>query len=273
MGTFSEKILGNDNALDVYEDYFMLYNEGKSVNEITKSIYKKYFTSTIDIVEKSEYLSALLKAKWETKSLEIDILNQFKELVENPKLYLLLRDFGASEKFIKNRKKVLTNFATKISTVRPKAKLRKKPPIKLITQFENGSCFSFKYKSGKYGGIVVIKSELFTTKGDLGFALTTIIQSKEPKLSDFLNSTLYSCEWYEPIKGEENHKIAGIDYYCIYYGTKKERILYFEGLETFYTKVGIIKPFEGGYHSSFIDLSQTTKFEQVLSSEMEYAHS
>ena len=266
MGTLSEKILGSDNAKDVYEDYFLLYNEGKNVIEISNYILNKYFKSSIDIVEKSEYLGAFCKAKWETKSLELEILNQLKELVMSPKLYELLSDYGASDKFIKARKKELNNFIKKISIEKPKAKSRKKPPVELTTQFENGNLFTFKYKSGEYGGIAIIKDELYTTKGSFLFALTTIRQSKKPTISDFLNSTFDRCEWYE--------KIAGIDSYNICYLTKKERIPYFEGLESFFTFIGTIKPFENGYHSSSgIDLSETNTFEQVLSLCMEYAHS
>jgi len=273
MGTFSEKILGSDNALDVYEDYFLLYNEGKDINEISIYILDKYFTSEIDIVERSEYLSAFLKAKWETKSLGLSELNKLKELVENQKLYQLLSDFGASEKFIKTRKKELILFITKISVERSKVKLRKKPPTKLISQFKNGSCFSFKYNSEEFGGIVVIQNELFTTKGGFMFALTTIRQPTEPTVSDFLNSTFDRCKWNDPIEGEgKNYKITGIDAYSVYYLTKKERILYFEGLETFFTYIGTIKPFKSGFHcSSGIDLSEIHKYEQVLSNEMEYA--
>ncbi len=127
MGTFSEKILGSDNALDVYEDFFNQYNQGKEPEEISKHIQKKYFHSTVDIVEKSEYLTALCKAKWETKSLEPKVLEELKNLANNPKLYKSLSEYGASEKFMIKRKKALLTFIEKISKERPKPKRRKKP--------------------------------------------------------------------------------------------------------------------------------------------------
>lgn len=248
MGTFSEKILGSDNAIDVYEDFFMQYNREEEISNITKFIEKKYFKPNIDIVEKSEYLSALCKAKWETKSLDIGSLNELKKTVNDTSLYKLLRDFGATEKFIKARKKELEKFIVQISTERNKAKKRKKPPKKFVSEFENGTCFSFKFKNGDYGGMVVIKSELFTTSGTLLFAVTTIRQKKPPTINDFLNNVFFKCSWYE--NEQTKIKTAGIDCYSVCYLTQKKRKYYYEGLEYFFSIVGKINPFEDGYHCS-----------------------
>lgn len=273
MGAFSEKIMGSDNALDVYEDYFSLYNEGKDLQEISTYILDKYFLDSIDLVETSEYLPALLKAQWETKSLNSNLFNQLKMLVKNEAFYQLLSDFGASEQFIKKREKVLLAFMDKISVERPKAKLRRQPPKKLVTHFKNGACFSFQYLSGEFGGVVVIQDELFTTKGHFSFALTTLRQKTEPSIDDFLNSTLYRCKWYEPTQ-ERHYQIAGIDSYSIVYSTKKERLPLFKGLETFFTYVGEITPFESGYHtSSGLNLPETDVLEQILFDTMEFAWS
>ena len=115
MGAFSEKILGNDNSLDVYEDYFELYNSGENLEEISNVIYKKYITKSADIIENVEYLSALCKAKWETKALKVEEIQKLKDLVLDPELLKLLVSFGASDKYISKRIKELNNFISKIS--------------------------------------------------------------------------------------------------------------------------------------------------------------
>jgi len=115
MGVFSEKILGNDNSLDVYEDYFELYNSGEKLEDISNIIYKKYMTTSADIIEDVDYLSALYKAKWETKSLKLEEIQKLKDLVLDPELLKLLVSFGASDKYISKRIKELNKFISKIS--------------------------------------------------------------------------------------------------------------------------------------------------------------
>lgn len=96
--------------------------------------------------------------------------------------------------------------------------------------------------------MVVVKSELFPTKGTLLFAITTIRQKEPPTINDFLNTTFYRCSWYENEKTKI--KTAGIDCYSVCYLTPKNRTYYYKGLEEFFSMVGKIPPFKDGYHSA-----------------------
>lgn len=127
MGTWNTKIKGNDTTLDIYSNFFDLYNEGANpvdVSEKIKEDFQDYFNDSDD---RNNSFFGLALAQWETKCLEKNIFKTVKDIIEKGSDIKLWLDLGADEKTVKKREKELQKFLTQISTERPKAKRRVRP--------------------------------------------------------------------------------------------------------------------------------------------------
>ncbi len=123
--------------------------------------------------------------------------------------------------------------------------------------------------------MVVIAEDLYETEGYFKFALTALRQIEKPSISDFLNTTFDYCKWYDSKEGKD-YQTPLIDSYVIHYTSKKKRLIFFEGLEEFFTFVGTIKPFERGFYSSYVSVDyfpEQETFAEALSNEMEFSQS
>ncbi len=123
--------------------------------------------------------------------------------------------------------------------------------------------------------MVVIADDLYETEGYFKFALTTIKQAQKPSISDFLNTTFDYCKWCDSKRGKDCQTPL-IDSYVVHYTSKKKRLIFFEGLEEFFTFVGTIKPFERGFNSSYMSIDyfpEQETFAEALSNEMEFSQS
>lgn len=127
MGTWNTKITGNDTTLDVYSNFFEIYNEGANptnVSEQIKEDFQEYFEDSDD---RNNSLFGLALAQWETKCLEKEVFETVRSIIENGEDLQVWSDLGADEMTIKKREKELQKFLTQISIERPKAKRRVRP--------------------------------------------------------------------------------------------------------------------------------------------------
>jgi len=127
MGTWNIKIDGNDTFQDVYQNYFSLYNDGQNPNIISTKIKSDFAELFNDYDDKNDCLFALAFAQWETKSLETEIYNQVKKIIESDDDLRKWKELGADDKMLKKRKLSLEKFLTQISSEREKPKRRVRP--------------------------------------------------------------------------------------------------------------------------------------------------
>ncbi len=127
MGTWNNKIDGNDTFQDVYQNFFDLYNQGQNPVEISKQIQDDFAEMFNDYDDRNNSLFGLALAQWETKSLDPTVYKQVKEIIETGNDLEVWKGLGADENTLQKRKKELDKFLTKISTEKEKPKRRVRP--------------------------------------------------------------------------------------------------------------------------------------------------
>jgi hypothetical protein len=184
MGTWNTSIKGNDASSDIYSDFFDLYNDGKSPDEISKKIFTDYQEVLDNPQDCNNFWFALALAQWETKSLDGKVYNKVKEIIESGKDLKVWEELGANKKDIQKRKDVLDKFLVTIQTEKEKAKtpkkIKPKDPI-----FKTGDCLTFKLKNGNFGGALVIGSDFGSKYGYNLVASTRINKKNKPSLTEF----------------------------------------------------------------------------------------
>lgn len=208
MGTWGTGISSNDTFCDVYDDFFKYYNEGDEPQNILKKLISEYH-ETLSINEDfTNFWFAIAKAQWECKSLDEKVFDKVKWIIEEDIDLNIWKNLDASDKDLKERKKVLNKFLNTLKTEKEKPKTRKK--IKVQTPiFEKGNCLSLKLNNGNYGGALVLES-LISSEVSLNLiAFTRINQKTKPTIEDIRNSELliknfgkwrneYFVEWFFP---------------------------------------------------------------------------
>ena len=127
MGSWNSKIDGNDTFLDIYQNFYNLYNQGDSPKYVSEQIQNDFTEMFEDYDDKNNSLFGLILAQWETKSVDILIFNQVKEIIESGNDLKIWKELGANEETINQRKIELEKFLNQISTEKEKPKRRVKP--------------------------------------------------------------------------------------------------------------------------------------------------
>ncbi|WP_324026358.1 hypothetical protein QSV08_02700 [Maribacter sp. BPC-D8] len=248
MGTWNSEIFGNDTSCEVQEYFYEKYNLGLEPDEISKLITQKFNYSLNDFEDKNNVLFALGFCLWETKSLRTPELNEIESIIERGEDLKILKGLNATDDFLNERQKYLVKFLKKISVEKSNPKKRKKPPKEINEIIQTGSCLSFEYEKGTYGGIIVIDSEYFNNRGELRFALTNIYQKEIPDFNTFLKAKIRKFSW-ETVYGQANRKAAFEDKtariwtYPLSYEKSKEREQYFSFNNTFFKVCGQLPTF------------------------------
>jgi hypothetical protein len=133
MGTWNTKINGNDSFLDIYQNYFILYNQGQNPKDISKSIQEDFAEMFNDYEDRNSSLFGLALAQWETKALDPLIFQQIKEIIETGKDVMLWKELGAEEKILKQRQIVLDKFLGQLTTEKEKPKRRIRPKVEFTS--------------------------------------------------------------------------------------------------------------------------------------------
>ncbi|CAL2084593.1 hypothetical protein [Tenacibaculum sp. 190524A02b] len=133
MGTWSTEIKGNDTTLDIYSFFFDKYNNGGNQAWISKEIKAEFADYFSDSDDRNNSLFGLALAQWETKSLESEVLDQIKQIIDNGIDLKLWKELGADEKTIQERKIKLQDFLKLILTEKPRRKRRVRPKFKFTT--------------------------------------------------------------------------------------------------------------------------------------------
>ncbi|AEL25312.1 hypothetical protein [Cyclobacterium marinum] len=187
MGTWGTAIKSNDTSSDIYADFFELYNEGQEPAEISKKMIKENTELINNPDDCNNFWFVLALAQWETKSLEQELYEKVKSIIESEQDLEVWRELDADESEIKKRKIVLEKFLDKISPDKPKAKARKKKRIKEPV-FDKGACLTFKLENGNFGGAVVLAADNRTSYGYNLIVSTRLNQTNRPTKKEFEKS-------------------------------------------------------------------------------------
>lgn len=155
MGAWGTAISSNDTYSDVYSTFFDLYNDGLDVVEISAMLVAANQDIISDRYASNNFWFALAKAQWESKQLDVDVLNRVKEVIESGIDLEIGRELGADKKDIEKRQVLLKKFLQDLHIERRKPKPTK-AKITFDPVFEKGDCLSFKLESGNFGGAVVL---------------------------------------------------------------------------------------------------------------------
>ena len=206
MGTWGTGISSNDTYGDIYAQFFDLYGDGWSVEEITSKLIREN-RETIEIHEDApNFWYAIAKAQWECKELTDDVRSRVEHLIKSGEDLEIWKELGATQADLKARAKVLTNFLTRLRSEKTSAKKRKKKRL-YDALFQKGDCLVYKMDNGNYGGAFVLTEEQATEVGVNYVAITTIDKPQKPTLDDFRRGDVY-LHWTEEIsiKGTELQK-------------------------------------------------------------------
>jgi hypothetical protein len=187
MGTWGTAIKSNDTASDIYADFFELYNEGQEPADISEKLIKDNSELINNPDDCNNFWFVLALAQWETKSLDKELYEKVKSIIENGQDLEVWRQLDADESEIKKRKIALDKFLDQISSDKPKAKARKKKKFK-DPVFEKGTCLTFKLENGNYGGAVVLAADNRTSYGYNLIVSTRLNQSNRPTKKEFEKS-------------------------------------------------------------------------------------
>lgn len=215
MGTWGTAISSNDTYADTYSDFMDLYNDGLEVSEITQQLIENNQDLIKDYASKNDFWFAVAMAQWDCNSLDKEIFNKVKQIVDSREDIKLWREQGADKNDITKREKALYSFIDKISVEKPKAKRRKRKKYR-DSIFQTGDCLIFNLTNGNYGAAVVLSSEKQTEYGLNMIAVTTINQKDNPTIDDIKNSNvLIQKEQTVPGKYQDREMISW--YYAQFY--------------------------------------------------------
>lgn len=189
MGTWGTGISSNDVYKDINHEFFELYNQGMEVSAITEKLIQENKELIDSHEDQNNFWITIAKSQWECKSLDLNVLNRVKDIVESGKDIELWKELDASQSDLTKRKKVLDGFIKKISTEKKTKKTRKVKKLRNAI-FEKGDCLVFKLSDGDYCGVFVLESEKETEFGLNLVVVTDIKQSEIPTEKDFKNAKL-----------------------------------------------------------------------------------
>ena len=189
MGTWGTNIKENDTSGEIYDSFFELYNAGQNPVEISA----KLISDNTELIDNSDdcnnFWFTLALAQWETKSLDPDVFEKVKTVIESGSDLKVWKDLDADDKDIESRKVDLQNFLKKIQTEKAKAKPRAKEKVKNVKPiFSVGDCLAFIHENGNYGGVIILGE---INDNETGFNLvagTRINQPSKPTLKEFENA-------------------------------------------------------------------------------------
>lgn len=184
MGTWGTAISSNDTYEDIFSEFMDLYDNGLEPSEISKRIINQNTDLIDDSEDKNNFWFALAMAQWQCKSLDSDLFQRVKTIIETGQDIKIWEELGADKKDINKRKKALDSFLDKLSREKDKPRKRKRKVLR-DSIFQKGDCLTFRLENGNYGGAFVLTSEKQTEYGMNLIAITTLNQESMPTIDNF----------------------------------------------------------------------------------------
>ena len=191
MGCWGMGITQSDEFCEIYDGFMEAYDEGKEIEEITRSILEEYHREFSDDegVMHDVYF-ALAKAQWMCGQQSPDILCRVKEIIEAGDNLAFYSQLGASEPDLKLRKRKLDKFWADLQSPRPSPRKRKKKAAEAAA--EEGMVFWYRSKGALYGALVL---EIMSN-GDMLVALSESLSAAPKTPQAVLDSAVYTAAWF-----------------------------------------------------------------------------
>lgn len=212
MGAWSTSLSSNDIYADIYYEFFELYNDGHSVEDITNKIINEN-QEIIDSYEDGYNVwFALAKAQWETKQLDQHILEKVTSIIKSGDSIKVWRELGATEPDLEKRQVVLDKFLEQLRSERPKPKARRSKKSRTYEPgFDKGDCLTFKLNNGNYGGIIVLEAASTVDHPfNVLLVATTINQPVKPNLKDFMKTMILVGKTQDFSKDEKSDEFREV---------------------------------------------------------------
>lgn len=206
MGAWGTGISSNDTFADIYGQFIDLYNEGLSVQEITKRLIDEN-QEIINLPEDAtNFWFAIANGQWDCKALDNEILTKVDQIIQTGEDLRVWKELDASPADLKAREKVLIKFLSKLKTEKDKPRKRTKKKL-FDSIFKKGDCLVYKMDNGNFGGAFVLTDEKETEVGTNYIAITTIDKAGKPTVDDFKKAEVYIKRVNEiSFKGTEMRK-------------------------------------------------------------------
>ena len=214
MGTWSASILGNDTSAETYERFFELYDAGRPLPQIVKTIEKEMHDSLTLAEDRNNVEFPLALALWECQALDAARLNRIARLVASGRDLDVWAGLAAGAALLKKRGAALKAFLKRISTRKASPRKRKAPARPLETPFRAGCCFAVKSR-GRHYAFWVATATMGRKDGDLGVACLGIDQVGLPTLAQCRHAYVLGAE------------TAGTDYPRGAWRGRKELLFYY----------------------------------------------
>jgi len=150
VGVWGAGLTQSDEYCEVYDSFMEKYDAGELVEEITDEILNGYLSefNAEDGILHDVYF-ALAKCQWMCGISSDRIMNTVKDIIQNGKNLEFLKQLGADDCFLRDRKKYLDKFLLSLETPRKSPRKRKLPPKeKPLPPAKIGDVFSFKCEVG-----------------------------------------------------------------------------------------------------------------------------
>jgi hypothetical protein len=219
MGTWGTAISSNDTYEDIFSEFMDLYDDGLEPSEISTRIINQNSELIEDIEDKNNFWFALAMAQWQCKSLDPDLFQRVKTIVETGEDIKIWEELGADKKELNKRKKVLDSFLDKLSQEKDKPRKRKRKVLR-DSIFQKGDCLTFRLDNGNFGGAFVLTSENQTEYGMNMIATTTIDQKDKPTIDDFKKAFVLIRKEQFGLKGYQDREVISW-YYAQFYKKSK----------------------------------------------------
>ena len=172
MGMWGFGITESDDFCDVYDRFMEQYDEGFDVSDISEVILDEYLADfdADDGILHDVYF-AIAKAQRQCGGIAPEILSKVTQIIESGSNIEFLRELGADEDGLKQRRRNLKSFLKTLNTPCKTARKRKgekpeKPAIiKKLPQLKNGGCYVYKYGE-IYRSFIVLECLEDKTEGE-----------------------------------------------------------------------------------------------------------
>lgn len=155
MGTWGVRILQDDLALDVYDEYIKWFNVQESDKSIRRRLLKEFGPDTFeDEDDGPNFWLALAKAQWDCGRLSKDVLREARRIADRG--LGLERWAEEGPKALARRRAAIAKLIEQISVPNPEPR-RPKRPTKRKPVFEPGDCLAVKLEDGDYGAALVVE--------------------------------------------------------------------------------------------------------------------
>ena len=195
MGAWGTGILHNDTTVDIWTEFKELYNSGLSAKEIRQQLEKEYQPEK-DEENYSEIWTGIAYGQWMCGELEEYTLGKVKAATDKKWLTLWAED----KKLLQKRIKALSDFITKIQTLRPTSLKRKKIVIRQAF-FESGDVIGIEINPEQYVAAIVTNQKDYGNDGENTIVFTDCFFSKPISVEEVVKANIF----YLDVGGSNNY--------------------------------------------------------------------